>query len=145
MTLENVQNINIGVAYIVEAFISSQTHFHLVMETENWEPALPDDIRKNNKALFSFVNDTLKECISTDAGIYLFVNINNNNYTYEITEDSLIFIMFGDHKQKPTKPGQIIFNRPEMIDEDVYIDEEKAREHSMSMFLNNPDNEKFFK
>ena len=30
MTLENIQNINIGVAYIVEAFISSQTHFHLV-------------------------------------------------------------------------------------------------------------------
>ena len=139
-----IEILNIGIAYTIESFIKTNTPFHLVMETSNWSPKLPDNILENEKALFSFVNDTLKECIVSSGGMYLFINANGNNYTYDVNEQSLIFGIFEDSVTSPGKPGQIVFNRPEHAKYDE-IDIEKEKEYSKNIFLSNPDNDDFFK
>jgi len=96
MNEESVYSFNIGTAYIVQSHLMSDIPFHLVMETKGWEPELPANIQDNEKALFSFVNDTLKECKIGNEYMYLFVNINCSNYTYEINEDSVLYSMFAD-------------------------------------------------
>jgi hypothetical protein len=145
MTTDHVELINIGSAYLIEAFVDSVTPFHLVMETGNWEPPLPLELMDMGSVLFSFVDDTLRECINTPGGLYLFVSINGNEYTYEVNDQSIIHAIFADSEEFPGKPGKIIFNRPKVQLEESYDDEEEGKRHSMDMFLSNPDNEKFFK
>ena len=45
--------------------------------------------------------------------------------------------------QTPGKPGHLIFHRPDYLAFNIN-DIENEKKHSMSMFLQNPDNEKFF-
>lgn len=144
MNEEAIYSFNIGTAYMVQSHLMNDVPFHLVMETKGWEPELPSNIVDNEKALFSFVNDTLKECKIGNEYMYLFININGSNYTYEINEDSTLYSMFSDSLENPGKPGHIIFHRPEYLS-GTLNDPDEGKKHSMSMFLQNPDNENFFK
>lgn len=146
MNTQDIQTFNSGVKGMIESHITSQKQFHLVMETNNWVPELPESITMNEKVLFSFVHDTLRECSVEGEYVELFVATidddgNNSTHRYSVDEFANIQVMYSDVDGQPEKP---FFIRPDYATHDFSASIESDLEHSKSMFLKNPDNKKFF-
>lgn len=130
---------------MVDFMLETQTPFFVVIDPKtNWEPELPDEYREKQGVLFHIIDDSLTESVVGETVSKLLVAIPTDNglslHYYSVDEYNKI-ILIGESKGRDR--GRVLLERPEFIFN--MKDVEDSRLHSLNHFLQNPDNEKFFK